>query len=76
MTVADLANSAAKEAEAQLNDKLRSWIKRRFAGPSPVSLPPAALNDLLNTVRKDAADKGIGEPELTRLTTTLTKAFT
>jgi hypothetical protein len=74
--VADLAVSATKEAETQLADKIKQWIKKRFAGPSPVHLSPAAVNDLLNTVRKAAADRGIGEPELTRITSTLEKAFT
>jgi hypothetical protein len=73
--LADLAKDAAKEAEVQLDIKLKAWIKKRFEGPPPVALPSAALQDLLDTVRKDAVSKGIGEPELTRLTTALSRAF-
>jgi hypothetical protein len=74
-SVSDLVSSAAKEAQSQLNEAIGAWINKRFAGPSPVNLPPDVLRDLLETVRKDAANKGVGEPELTLLTQTLTNVL-
>ncbi|MCS3763174.1 hypothetical protein [Bradyrhizobium centrosematis] len=71
----DLTKDALKEAQGQLNEKISSWIHRRFAGPPPISVSAAAAHELMEDIRADAISKGLKEPELRRLMTELSKAL-
>jgi len=71
----DLAKTAAKEARVEFEDKIKTWVKKRFEGRPPVSLPPDRLQNLLDIIRKDATESGVSEPELARLTATLSRVL-
>ena len=72
---ANLSKDAAAELEKSLAEKLRIWIKSRFSGPPPIRLPANTAQELLETIRKDAAAKGVDEPELSNLMSTLSKTL-
>lgn len=73
---ANLSKDAAADLEKRLAEAIRSWIGARFSGSRPVQIPANTAQDLLQTIRQDAVAKGISEPELGKLMSTLSKALT
>ena len=74
-SIGELAKDAAKEFQTRLRERILSWIDRHFQQSPPVTVTPGALEELIETIKKDAAAKGLGEPELTRLTVVVARAF-
>jgi hypothetical protein len=72
---ASLGKDAATELETRLSESLKKWIDARFSGPIPVKLPGDTAKELLESIRRDAVAKGVAEPELSHLMTTLSKTL-
>ncbi|MDA9414075.1 hypothetical protein XH81_04240 [Bradyrhizobium sp. CCBAU 25360] len=70
-----LIKSATEQARLALEKRLGDWFASRFKKPSPITIAPEKLEELIAKLTVDAKSLDLDEAALLRLTTTLRDGF-
>jgi len=70
-----LIKNITEQARQVLEKRLGDWFTSRFQKPTPVTIPPEKLDELIAKLESDAKTLGLDETTLSRLTTTLRSGF-